>query len=147
PPGKKHSLGRRGVSRAHGARVCFGPRTRRHGTMRATPVEQGIVARLLARPDEVMLEHGAGGELLVAKLRVVISVLILALPLIAGLGRADASQVLLGLAGAVAINIVAQVWLALARSHRRHGWLPYATGTWDVSATSGVLLMLAREDP
>lgn len=115
--------------------------------MRATPVEQGIVARLLARPDEVMLEHGAGGELLVAKLRVVISVLILALPLIAGLGRADASQVLLGLAGAVAINIVAQVWLALARSHRRHGWLPYATGTWDVSATSGVLLMLAREDP
>jgi diguanylate cyclase (GGDEF)-like protein len=115
--------------------------------MRATPVEQGIVARLLARPDEVMLEHGAGGELLVAKLRVVISVLILALPLIAGLGRADASQVLLGLAGAVAINIVAQVWLALARSHRRHGWLPYATGTWDVTATSGVLLMLAREDP
>lgn len=115
--------------------------------MRATPVEQGIVARLLARPDEVMLEHGAGGELLVAKLRVVISVLILALPLIAGLGRADASQVLLGLAGAVTINIVAQVWLALARSHRRHGWLPYATGTWDVTATSGVLLMLAREDP
>lgn len=115
--------------------------------MRATPVEQGIVARLLARPDEVMLEHGAGGELLVAKLRVVISALILALPLIAGLGRADASQVLLGLAGAVAINIVAQVWLALARSHRRHGWLPYATGTWDVTATSGVLLMLAREDP
>lgn len=115
--------------------------------MRATPVEQGIVARLLARPDEVMLEHGAGGELLVAKLRVVISVLILALPLIAGLGGADASQVLLGLAGAVAINIVAQVWLALARSHRRHGWLPYATGTWDVTATSGVLLMLAREDP
>lgn len=115
--------------------------------MRATPVEQGIVARLLARPDEVMLEYGAGGELLVAKLRVVISVLILALPLIAGLGRADASQVLLGLAGAVAINIVAQVWLALARSHRRHGWLPYATGTWDVTATSGVLLMLAREDP
>jgi diguanylate cyclase (GGDEF)-like protein len=115
--------------------------------MRAQPMEQGIVARLLARPDEVMLEHGAGGELLVAKLRALISVLILALPLIAGLGGTDTTRTLLGLAGAVLINIVAQVWLALARDHRRHRWLPYATSTWDVSATSAVLLLLTLDDP
>lgn len=115
--------------------------------MRAPPAEPGIVSRLLARPDEVMLEHGAGGELLVAKLRVALSAPILVLPLIAGMGSATTAQTLGGLAAAVFVNIMAQVWLALARNHRRHRWLPYATGTWDVTATSVVLLILAVDDP
>src|SRR5690606_1681520 len=66
--------------------------------MRAPPAEPGIVSRLLARPDEVMLEHGAGGELLVAKLRVALSAPILVLPLIAGMGGATTAQTLGGLA-------------------------------------------------
>lgn len=115
--------------------------------MRGTPTEQGILARLLARPDEVMLELGAGGELLVAKLRAMLSVPILALPLIAGLGGASTTETLIGVGAAVFVNIVAQVWLALARDHRRHRWLPYATGTWDATATSGVLVLLAMDDP
>ena len=115
--------------------------------MRGTPTEQGILARLLARPDEVMLELGAGGELLVAKLRAMLSASILALPLIAGLGGASTNETLIGVGAAVFVNIVAQVWLALARDHRRHRWLPYATGTWDVAATSGVLVLLAMDDP
>lgn len=115
--------------------------------MHASPGEQGIVARLLSRPDEVMLEHGAGGELLVAKLRAMLSVPILALPLIAGIGGAGTTQTLVGLAAAVFVNAVAQIWLALARNHRRHRWLPFATGTWDVTATSVVLALLAMDDP
>ncbi len=108
---------------------------------------KGVIAKLLARPDEVMLEHGAGGELLVAKLRAMLSVLILSLPLIAGMGGAGTVEVIVGLAAAVFVNIMAQVWLALARNHRRHRWLPYATGTWDVSATTGVLLLLVTAEP
>lgn len=123
------------------------PMKERSSLTRATPAEPGLVSRLLAPPDEVMLEHGAGGELLVAKLRAALSVPILALPLIAGLGGAGTAQTLGGLAAAVFVNIMAQVWLALARNHRRHRWLPYATGTWDVTATSMVLLMLAVDDP
>ena len=115
--------------------------------MRSTPTERGILARLLARPDEVMLELGAGGELLVARLRAMLSVPILALPLIAGLGGAGTTETLVGVGAAVFVNIVAQVWLALARDHRRHRWLPYATGTWDATATSGVLVLLAMDDP
>ncbi|TDK27372.1 GGDEF domain-containing protein [Luteimonas aestuarii] len=114
---------------------------------RALLVDPSVFRRLLERPDEVMLEHGAGGERLVAKLRAILSVAILALPLIAGLGGAGTTQTLVGLALAVFVNIVAQVWLALARSHRRHGWLPYATGTWDVTATSLVLVLLAMREP
>lgn len=119
----------------------------RRNLSRVLPSGQGIVARLLSRPDEVMLEHGAGGELLVAKLRAMLSVLILALPLIAGIGGSSTAEVLIGLVAVVFVNIMAQVWLALARNHRRHRWLPYATGTWDVSVTSVVLLTLVLYDP
>ena len=95
-----------------------------------------LVARLLARPDEIMLTLGAGGELLVARLRAVLSLLILAMPLIAAAGGAKSSEVLIGLGLAVFANLMAQIWLALARRPRRYGWLPYATGTYDISLTT-----------
>ena len=104
------------------------------------------LATLLARPDEIMLEQGAGGELLVARVRALLSALVLLLPLANALGGARVVETLIGLGAAVLINLAAQVWLALARRPRRHGWLPYATGTWDVSATTGVLVLLALGD-
>jgi diguanylate cyclase (GGDEF)-like protein len=103
--------------------------------------------QLLARPDEVMLELGAGGELLVARIRAVLSALILLLPLIAAAGGSNTQEVLIGLGAAVFVNAMAQVWLALARSRRRLPWLPYATATYDVTATSGVLVLLSLNDP
>ena len=106
-----------------------------------------LVARLLARPDEIMLSLGAGGELLVARLRALLSLLILAMPLIAALGGAKSSEVVIGLALAVFVNLMAQIWLALARRQLRYGWLPYATGTYDVSLTTLVLVLLALGDP
>lgn len=116
--------------------------------MRATAeMMRDLLARLFARPDELMLEVGAGGELLVARLRAVLSALILLLPLIALVGGASTFEVLVGLSAAVFVNIVALAWLVLARRHRRYPWLPYATGTWDVSATTGVLALLAVNDP
>ncbi|MGY1519457.1 diguanylate cyclase [Luteimonas sp. A482] len=106
-----------------------------------------VLATLFGRPDEVMLELGAGGELLVAKVRALLSLLVLVLPLAAALGGAATSRTLVGLAAAVLINVIAQVWLALARNPRRHHWLPYATGAWDITATTGVLVMLSLDDP
>jgi diguanylate cyclase (GGDEF)-like protein len=106
-----------------------------------------LVARLLARPDEIMLTLGAGGELLVARLRAVLSLLILAMPLIGAAGGARSSEVLIGLGLAVFTNLMAQIWLALARRPRRYGWLSYATGTYDISLTTLVLALLALGDP
>ncbi|MDQ3495648.1 MAG: GGDEF domain-containing protein [Pseudomonadota bacterium] len=106
-----------------------------------------LVRQLLSRPDEVMLELGAGGELLVARIRAVLSALVLLLPLIAALGGSSAQEVLIGLGAAVFVNIMAQVWLVLARSRRRLAWLPYATATYDVTATSSVLVLLSLNDP
>lgn len=106
-----------------------------------------VFATLFGRPDEVMLELGAGGELLVAKIRALLSLLVLLLPLTAGLGGTSTTQTLIGLGAAVLVNLMAQVWLALARDHRRHHWLPYATSTYDITATTGVLVLLALDDP
>jgi diguanylate cyclase (GGDEF)-like protein len=103
-------------------------------------------ATLLARPDEILLIQGAGGELLVARIRALLSALVLVLPLANAMGGAKVSETLIGLGAAVLTNIVAQVWLALAHNPRRHRWLPYATATWDVSATTGVLALLAVAD-
>jgi diguanylate cyclase (GGDEF)-like protein len=102
-----------------------------------------IVQQLLSRPDEVMLEIGAGGELLVARLRVVIAALLLLLPLANATTGGQFSETLIGLAGAVFVNVFAQVWLALARHARRFRWLPFASGAFDVTATTLVLLVLA----
>ncbi|MDB6163322.1 MAG: hypothetical protein JWL98_754 [Xanthomonadaceae bacterium] len=105
-----------------------------------------LIGKLLARPDELMLELGAGGERLVARIRALLSAVILLLPLVAALNHAKVSETLIGLAAAVFINIMAQLWLALARDPRRHGWLPYATGTYDISTTTAVLALLAMGD-
>jgi diguanylate cyclase (GGDEF)-like protein len=102
-----------------------------------------LFTQLLARPDEVMLELGAGGELLVARIRAVLSALILLLPLIAAAGGSPLPEVLIGLGAAVLVNAMAQVWLALARGSRRRPWLPYATATYDVTVTSAVLVLLS----
>ena len=90
-----------------------------------------------------MLEVGAGGELLVARLRVVVAAMLLLLPLANATTGGQFSETLIGLAGAVFVNVFAQVWLALARHGRRFRWLPFASGAYDVTATTLVLLILA----
>lgn len=106
-----------------------------------------VAASLLARPDELMLELGAGGELLVARVRAVLCAIVLLLPLLAATGGASTIEVLIGLGAAIFINLMAQVWLALARDLRRHRWLPHVTSIYDVTVTSCVLAILAWHDP
>ncbi|MGH8032182.1 MAG: GGDEF domain-containing protein [Luteimonas sp.] len=106
-----------------------------------------MLAALLARPDEIMLEHGAGGEWFVARLRAVLSLLLLPMPLAAAAYGAKTSEVLIGLAAATFANAMAQVWLALARRPGRYRWLPFATGTYDITTTTVVLVLLTLTDP
>src|SRR3546814_1511471 len=78
-----------------------------------------------------MLSLGAGGELLVARLRALLSLLILAMPLIAALGGAKSGEVVIGLGLGVFTNLMAQIWLVLARRQLRYSWLSYATSPYD----------------
>lgn len=101
------------------------------------------VATLFARPDELMLELGASGELLVARLRVVVAAMLLLLPLMNAASGGSLRETMIGLVGAVLVNVFAHLWLALARQARRHPWLPFVTSAWDVTLTTIVLGMLA----
>ena len=103
--------------------------------------------RLLARPDALMLELGAGGELIVARIRAVLSMLLLLLPLANLLSGGKYSETMIGLAGVVLAIVVSQVWLALARHQGRYRWLPYATASYDVTLTTVVLTALAIDSP
>ena len=94
-----------------------------------------------------MRELGADGELVVARIRALLSALVLLLPLIAAAGGASLRETLVGLGAAVLLNAMAVVWLALARQRRPRRWLPYATGAYDVSLTTATLALLAMDDP
>lgn len=100
-----------------------------------------------ARPDELMLQFGASGELLVARIRAVLSALVLLLPLLHAASGGGATELMIGLGAAVFVNVMAQLWLALARRRRLYPWLPYATGTYDVTTTTAVLVVLSVVEP
>ncbi len=112
--------------------------------------KRDLFRTLFARPDEVMLDLGANGELLVARVRALLSALVLLLPLAAMIGSlasGSATELVIGLGAAVFINLFAQIWLSLARHRRRYNWLPYATTSYDVTSTTLVLALLHLSDP
>lgn len=100
------------------------------------------VTTLLGRPDEVLLDVGAGGELLVARIRVICAAMLLLLPLANILGGGSLTETVVGLTGAICVNAFALAWLQLARRKRQYRWLSFATAGFDVTATTLVLALL-----
>lgn len=104
---------------------------------------EDLAGALRERPDDVLLEIGAGGELLVARLRLLIAGLLLVLPALNWLGGGRREDSLAGLAGAVGIALLSRVWLTLAQRQRRPAWLAMLTSAFDVTLVSLVLVLLA----
>src|SRR5690606_18049385 len=77
-----------------------------------------MLQRLLAPPDQVMRRLGASSERLVARVRLLLSVLALALPLSAAATGAGMGGILACLGAVVLANAVALAWLVLARQER-----------------------------
>lgn len=101
------------------------------------------VRRSLAeRPDELMQEVGAGGEILVARLRIACSLVLLLLPAIHYSLGGDSRESFIGLAGATALMLLSQIWLKLAQRQRRYLWLPFASACFDVLLVGALLLSL-----
>ena len=103
------------------------------------------VRRLMAPPDEVMRELAGRGERMVARARLLLSVLALSLPLFAAAWGAGTGTILFHLGSTVLASAVALAWLVLAR--RRRSWLPFAAGAWDVTVVTVVLAALATRGP
>jgi diguanylate cyclase (GGDEF)-like protein len=108
---------------------------------------EDLAHSLREQPDEILLEIGAGGELLVARLRIVVSALLILLPLLNYLSGGTAFETAAGLAGAGLIMLLSQLWLSLARRKRHYPWLPPVSAAFDVSMVSLVLALLALETP
>lgn len=101
-----------------------------------------LAAALRERPDDLLLEIGAGGELLVARLRLLVAGLLLLLPLLNVLAGGQMSDSLAGLAGAIGVTLFSGVWLRMALRKRRPAWLPMVSSAFDVSLVSFVLVLL-----
>lgn len=109
-----------------------------------SPNLREIWQRLRAPPDALMLELGAGGELLVAKLRAALSLVLLLLPLINIMtGEYTPTEGFVGMFAVILTVFVSQFLLALARHQRRYPWLPWLTTGYDVSMTTLVLVLLS----
>ncbi len=92
-----------------------------------------------------MLEVGAGGELLVAKLRAGLSLALLLLPLASiAADEYTPAEGIAGVFGVILTVLAAQLLLMLARQKRRFRWLPWLTTSYDITLTTLVLALLAR---
>ncbi len=107
----------------------------------------GLSRSLVERPDALMLEIGAGGELLIARLRVAALTLLALLPMVNHFTGGDRFETFAGFAGVSVALALGLLWLYLAGRARHHRWLPFASGAADVSLTSLVLLALASNHP
>lgn len=102
---------------------------------------------LRAPPDGVLLEIGAEGELVVARLRVLLSALLLFLPVINLATGGGLHESLIGMAGVALAVVFSLAWLSLAQTRRRHRWLPWVSACFDVSVVSFVLWLLSLSSP
>jgi len=114
-------------------------------TLRKTFVE--LYHTLREPPDEILLELGADGEVLLARLRLLIASLLILLPAVNYVTGGAPYESLVGLTGVGLAVLLSQIWLTMARRRRRYSWLPYVSACFDVSVVSLVLLMLAFREP
>jgi diguanylate cyclase (GGDEF)-like protein len=97
--------------------------------------------------DETLLELGADGEVLLARLRLVIASLLMLLPAVNYLSGGSGFESLVGIAGVGLAIVLSQVWLSITRHRRGYPWLPYVSAGFDVSVVTMVLLILASREP
>lgn len=123
----------------------------RHSDDRSTPIPQPPRSSLLAllAPDDALLaDAGASGELLVARIRLSISVLLLLIPISNSGFALLTTEQLVGLVMTTATVAIAAVVYLLVRRERYVPWLGFATSILDVSAVSlSLSLFLLQGQP
>lgn len=106
-----------------------------------------VVRRLFRQPDETMLETSAGGEWLVARMRAWTNPLLMMLPLANHLSGGTRNETLIGVVGVGATIVMSLLILRMARQQGRYPWLPFLSGSWDISLASAMLVLLSLHEP
>jgi two-component system, cell cycle response regulator len=103
-----------------------------------------IIRALKQRPDEIMLEIGAGGELLVARIRLACALLLLLLPIANYFLTHSQYESMAGLLGASSALAFSALWLKLAKQSQRRPWLGFVSSALDITMVTAVLIILAQ---
>ena len=94
---------------------------------------------LWAASDAILLDAGVKGELVIAQIRLLLTLMLLLIPLITFLRSADARESMVGLCIiSTAVGIALLVYIAVRRDLYR-SWIPFATTVMDVSLVSAAL--------
>jgi len=91
-------------------------------------------------PDPVLVDAGAAGELLVARIRLVLTALVLLIPLLQVVPWPPDREVFVGLAGAGIGFVAAVAAYGYGRRRLYRPWLGFATAVLDVSLVSATLV-------
>lgn len=90
-------------------------------------------------PDPFLLDAGASGELLVARIRLLLALIILVIPVQSLISEPGLTEHLVGVAAALAVVAFAAFLLWLVRRELLRPWLGFLTSSMDVTFVSATL--------
>jgi hypothetical protein len=97
---------------------------------------------LWSRPDPILAEAGAAGELLVAKVRIGLACLLLLIPVIDTVFfRFDRKESFVGLSLTFATFFLSLIVFLLISREYNPSWMSFVTSAFDVSLVSGALAL------
>ncbi len=113
--------------------------------MHPDPITEAPTGPFWKRPDEVLLDAGKDGELVIAKIRVAVTGILLLVPIAGNIEAWNAGRELHWIGLAVTFAAFTLSWgilIMVSRDHRQR-WLPMATSLFDVSFISLTQLLYA----
>ncbi len=108
-------------------------------------ITEGTTGPFWKRPEQVLLDAGKDGELVIGKIRVAVTGVLLFVPIAGNIEAARAGRQLhwIGLAVTFAAFVLSIGILFMVSRDRRQRWLPLATSLFDVSFISLTQLLYA----
>jgi two-component system, cell cycle response regulator len=108
-------------------------------TSDSKPERETLWSRLREPPDQLMVEAGASGELLVARIRLLVAIMLLLIPIVTLSAAPQNWESLVGIGAALAAFLLCVgVYLLVIRDAQRP-WLGFVTSAFDVTLVSGTL--------
>ena len=97
-------------------------------------------------PDQFLIEAGAAGEMLVARIRLLLTSILLLIPLISLWYEQETWENLIGLAVTLTAFLVALLWFWLVQQGMYRHWLGFASSLLDVTLVSSALFVFVLLD-
>ena len=95
--------------------------------------------RLIEPPDELLIEAGATGEMLVARIRLFVTCMLLLIPIISAWHADSILEILVGFGVTLTAVLVSIVVYIMVSRHIYRKWLGFLTSALDVTLVSGAL--------